>query len=128
MRVVSDPFLIAHVVHGAPAFDIAEKMDCPICLQDPDGTGSLGCDECDGEGFWWIIPTSGHRAYSYSHCNLYSISLDQWLSLRKDPPLNWPDHYSINDRPHHEATEPSGPSLLERLGLRKPKAPIARRI
>src|SRR6266571_1229398 len=44
----SPPYLILHKVRGKPAFDIAVKMEVE-CESDP--------------GPWWMIPTSGHRAY-----------------------------------------------------------------
>jgi hypothetical protein len=68
-------YLIAHKVRGEPAFDIAVKMEM-------------------ADGDWWIIPTSGHRAYPYW----------QWpLEFAPTPiplPAEWPDHYptSISQR------------------------------
>src|SRR6185369_17577705 len=53
-----DLYLIAHKVRGEPAFDIAQHMTCPAC----EGTNDH-CVSCDGAGHWWIIPTSGHRAW-----------------------------------------------------------------
>ena len=44
--MTAEPFLIAHKVRGQAALDVAEPMIV------------------DGET-WWIIPTSGHRAYPY---------------------------------------------------------------
>lgn len=82
-------FLIAHKVRGEPAFDIAIKMDCPEC--------TAGCPECDGLGYWWIIPTSGHRAHPYWHRQLV---LGEWPPQVNDapdldPPPDCPDHYPI---------------------------------
>ena len=60
---MSKLYLIAHKVRGEPAFDIAIKM-----------------------GDWWIIPTSGHRAYPYWHCG--------FVPLETGPmPADLPDHY-----------------------------------
>lgn len=126
-------YLIAHKVRGEPAFDIAQHIKCPICeavMQGLDhGSISPGCDECDGEGFWWIIPTSGHRAYPYWHCSIAAILIDDEnaeliRALDQVPglPSPWPDHYTTTER-----REPMIGSLLTRLGLRKPKAPINRR-
>lgn len=126
----ADLYLIAHKVRGEPAFDIAQHIKCPICeavMQGLDhGSISPGCDECDGEGFWWIIPTSGHRAYPYWHCPLDNAV--DWHMMRINGnellpmPSSWPDHYTTTER-----REPMIGSLLTKLGLRKPKAPINRR-
>ena len=61
---MSELFLVAHKVRGEATFDVAERMLCPECQ----GNSSKGrepyvCFECDDLGYWWIIPTSGHRAY-----------------------------------------------------------------
>jgi hypothetical protein len=55
-------YLIAHKVRGEPAFDIGSRFECPECH-------GIGCPEC-GDGQWWIIPTTGHRAYAYWHTEL----------------------------------------------------------
>lgn len=120
---MSEPFLIAHLVRGEPAFDIAKQMECAVCH----GTS---CDECE-EGHWWIIPTSGHRAYPYWHLQL-DHAVD-WEMVRinqhpvGEPPSPWPDHYAINNRALRSA--PSS-SLADRLGLnlRQSSAPIRRRV
>jgi hypothetical protein len=52
----SEPYLIAHKVRGAPALDIAVQMHV--------------ADEV-----WWIIPTSGHRAYPYWHESLQCLTI-----------------------------------------------------
>lgn len=87
-------FLIAHKVRGEPAFDIAIKMDCPEC--------TAGCPECDGLGYWWIIPTSGHRAHPYwetplsklyTHTGLGDGAIQSIPAI--DPPPDCPDHYPI---------------------------------
>lgn len=67
---MSDPSLILHKVRGEPAFDIATKIRCPVCAgQDLDGENAFDCSECE-DGFWWIIPTSGHRAHPIWFCTL----------------------------------------------------------
>lgn len=80
-------YLVAHKVRGEPAFDIAERMVCPLC-------DSGGCVECDDEGFWWIIPTSGHRAYPYAYkeCEWDELSVGS-------PPEDLPDHYATRTEP-----------------------------
>ncbi len=79
-------YLIAHKVRGEPAFDIAERMVCPLC-------DSAGCPECD-DGFWWIIPTSGHRAHPYAHKECEWDALSVGL-----PPSDLPDHYPVAAEP-----------------------------
>ena len=120
-----DPFLIAHKVRGEPAFDVAIQMTCPECE-------AQGCHECDNLGYWWIIPTSGHRAYPWGHVPFTDLmmiisdgEIDSILDrFREGMPPSLPDHYPTRATPTV--------SLLEALGLRKPKpttptAPIARR-
>lgn len=105
-------YLIAHKVRGSAAFDIAIQM------------------EMDGE-VWWIIPTSGHRAYPYWHVRL---DMDDdfpnkiYMSSNKGPgdirleypnmPEDWPDHYPQTSTPKSpNETRASGRSLLQSLGL-----------
>jgi hypothetical protein len=86
---MSELYLICHKVRGEPAFDIAERMICPEC-------DLTGCSECDHLGYWWIIPTSGHRAYPWWSevlvCPIYSID---------PPPMppDLPDHYRPKAEP-----------------------------
>lgn len=141
---MTTPFLIAHLVRGQPAFDIAEQMECPICKgdYDIDRDEESMCADCDDTGYWWIIPTSGHRAYPYWHKTLYEHYVCllpdgnlAWSEQREatvdgfiDAPLpNWPDHYAINNRALRSAPTSS---LADRLGLnlRQPSAPIRRRV
>lgn len=123
---MSEPFLIAHVVSGEPAFDIAEKMTCPLCSGE-------GCAECDDADYWWICSTSGHRAYPYWYFELSELLYDEKLSPHEysprvlldivpDPPPSWPDHYPKSSP---EPAKPKVRSLLQALGLVKP---IERRI
>jgi hypothetical protein len=66
---MSELYLIAHKVRGEPAFDIAVKMEM-------------------ADGCWWIIPTSGHRAFPYWHCG--------FVPLETGPmPADLPDHYPM---------------------------------
>lgn len=102
---MSEPFLIAHLVRGEPAFDIAIRLD----QIDEDG------DEV------WIIPTSGHRAHPY-----WSDPLQWYVDEMCDvppPPEGWPDHY-----PHSASPTPRSAPDLRSLGLAKPKPKIERRI
>jgi hypothetical protein len=129
-------YLIAHKVRGEAAFDIAERMKCPIC--DPIRQGldesSVGCEECSFEGYWWIIPTSGHRAYPYWFRALNDMELngDPVITVEElpefegmwDPPPDWPDHYQT----HAAKGEGTIKDLLSVLGLRKSTDPIRRRV
>ena len=108
-----EPYLIVHLVRGSPAFDIAIQMD-------------MGTDDEP----WWIIPTSGHRAYPYRTWNMSDLCDGSDMDMPSplyvldnvDPPEGWPDHY--------QATAAKGQGLIsnlaERLGL-IPKGRIARR-
>lgn len=138
---MTDLFLIAHKVRSEPAFDVACQMDCPECktYEYVDGIAVAesnipGCSECDGLGYWWIIPTSGHRAYPYWNIPLGALMHDTETSWDNEPartldevpemPPSLPDHYPTRAAPTI--------SLIDTLGLRKPKAqvpttPIARR-
>lgn len=127
---MTDPYLIAHKVRGEPAFDVAVRMDCPLCREDG-GTISWGCHECDSLGYWFIIPTSGHRAYPYWDAPLSDCTATKGMSTKRifieDHPMppDLPDHY-----PHSSHTPTSGPSLAERLGItnRPPVVKITRRL
>jgi hypothetical protein len=126
---MTDLFLIAHRVRGEPAFDVAIKMTCPECGGYPYGgypedLDGPGCHECDSLGFWWIIPTSGHRAYpwwSHELADLCDDVGDSALLAVPAMPPNHPDHYHLTQpRP---ATK-----LIDRLNLRPTQPPIVRRI
>lgn len=99
----TDLFLIAHRVRGEPAFDVAERMRCPNCqgiggykvadfetgeVTDYEGSS---CVECDGLGYWWIIPTSGHRAYPFWTDSLQWY-MDEMCNV-PEMPSSCPDHY-----------------------------------
>lgn len=114
---MADPFLICHKVRGQPAFDVAIQMDCPHCQEWQDAN----CHECDSLGYWWIVSTSGHRAYPYWHSALLPTML---YGPTGEMPPTLRDHYETRAAPNV--------SLVDALGLRKPKAdapttPIARR-
>lgn len=104
-------YLVAHKVRSQPAFDIAERMD-------------MGDDEA-----WWIIPTSGHRAYPYANIPLNNVS-SIWIEECPPCPDPWPDHYATPSRSEItvKVDLAEGRSLLESLGLLKPKEPIKRRV
>jgi hypothetical protein len=106
--------LILHKVRGEPAFDIASRIHCPLCegaRQGLDhGEAYMGnCSGCD-DGYWWIIPTSGHRAYPFmtwsledladvSDINMNGHHPAPW-SMDHLVPADWPDHYEVEgERP-----------------------------
>jgi hypothetical protein len=115
---MGDLYLIAHKVRGEPAFDVAIQIPCPECDNDP------GCTECDGLGYWWIIPTSGHRAYPYWSNAIHHDTGTLWINQGSmvgvnfdigEMPPSLPDHYTVR-------ADPKAPkrSLLAELGLAKP--------
>jgi hypothetical protein len=119
---MADLFLIAHLVRGEPAFDIAERMECPKCDHEH---GAIDCDDpyCD-LGYWWIIPTSGHRAYpsdyyKLSHC--LDGNGDKVINNLALPSADLPDHY---------ANQPAAPGRgVTDLSFLRPKLPaITRRL
>lgn len=85
--MTSQPYLICHIVRSEPAFDIAIRCDDMGTESDP--------------GPWWIIPTSGHRAYPYRHWRLDDLYDGSDMDMPQptyvldsvEPPPNWPDHY-----------------------------------
>lgn len=110
---MSDPYLIAHVVRGKPAFDIANRIT----------EGEL----FDLEGEWWIIPTSGHRAYPYRWWNMDDLcdgsdyDAPTPTSMLDTNPDGWPDHYPA------PSAKPRL-SLLAKLFPPKPTTPVRRRV
>lgn len=123
---MSEPYLIAHLVYGSPAFDIAIRCDDMGTESDP--------------GPWWIIPTSGHRAYPYWYIAMdqlypeeliygdsaldYANSVGDALLLGKLPaPPDWPDHYTTYAAPRTGLIT----NLAERLGFVPKPTTINRR-
>jgi hypothetical protein len=96
---MTDLYLIAHKVNGEPAFDIAMRMECPECRINSD---SPDCMECDGTGYWWIIPTSGHRAYPAKGWQLVGLRFGD-LDIETDAQQldfdSLPDHYAHSASP-----------------------------
>lgn len=97
-------FLIGHKVRGEAAFDVAVKCTCSECQE-------LGCAECDGQGYWWVIPTSGHRAYPFWHGDLIDMIdsgtgchvMEGYLGeLCKNMPEDLPDHYQSRAAPRED--------------------------
>lgn len=132
---MSDLYLIAHSVRGEAAFDVALQMECPHCMPVEPSADFLpipeeGCFECEGNGYWWIIPTSGHRAYPYWSLPLGALMHDtaesfplidpeRTLDLVPVMPPAWPDHYRTRAAPKLDIT-----SLFKPV----PKAHIVRRL
>lgn len=71
-----DLFLIAHKVRGELAFDIATMLEV-------------------GDEVWWIIPTSGHRAYPATYIHLVSVTPDHVKMMSHTNLDNVRDHYSV---------------------------------
>ena len=89
-------FLIAHSVRGEAAFDIAVQMGCPHC--NPQWSERVhGCFDCEDLGYWWIIPTSGHRAFPY--WNVEFNPIDIYEGEIPSMPSGWPDHYKTGPAP-----------------------------
>lgn len=118
-----EPYLILHKVHGAPAFDIAERNDDMGTPSDP--------------GPWWIIPTSGHRAYPYQWWELDELDVmyidkysERWepvTNCKAIMPDGWPDHYQASQARSRLATAASDILSLMGIGKAKPQAPVKRR-
>lgn len=97
---MTDLFLIAHLVRGEPAFDIASQIG-------EDTSGPI-----------WIIPTSGHRAYPYEFIQLNNVS-KLWLDELSSPPPNHPDHYPTSTSTITDIsalfTKPKLPAITRRI-------------
>ena len=114
---MSELYLIAHKVRGAPAFDIAERMP----------------ELDEGDDLGWISPTSGHRAHPYRHWKMDDLYDGSDMDMPQptyvldnvDPPTDLPDHYPTAAEPRHSPT--AGRGLLARLGLLR-KTTIKRRV
>ena len=125
---MTELFLVAHKVRGEAAFDIAVRMECPECHNANYDSEDDFCHECDGLGYWWIIPTSGHRAYIHTAHRLDKVFelgpglTEKWLwEINKDINGSWtnlPDHYQVTASRHTPKRD-----LLAALGLDKPAAP-----
>lgn len=83
-------YLIAHKVRGERGIDIAVKM--PMA-----------------DGDWWIIPTSGHRAYPYWTHQLSDLFAYENIG---EPPIDLRDHYTIS-APPPQAAKRQRPSFDE---------------
>lgn len=101
--MTSDLYLILHKVRDEPAFDIAQRMSEP----DDSNSADKGSREV-----WWLIPTSGHRAYPSWWKSLSELGIVQlpdtnfaWgmdningtIQGLIPMPYDVPDHYAAND-------------------------------
>lgn len=102
-----EPYLIAHLVSGITAFDIAIKL-CDATT-DELCQPNCGFTSVCKKSQLWLIPTSGHRAHPF-----YIVPLKECLDIHYmdgevDHPMiappDWPDHYSANDRAHNKALQ-----------------------
>jgi hypothetical protein len=103
-------YLILHRVRGEPAFDIAQKMS------------DMSRDED-----WWIIPTSGHRAYPYRWWILEDLAdvtdinnegfHDRPATFDHTVPADWPDHYRQRAKPNPNPGQKWNRTILIELGL-----------
>ncbi len=103
---MTEPYLILHKVRGEPAFDVAIRCEDMGTPSDP--------------GPWWIIPTSGHRAFPLDTTPL-RVSGEQ-LMLEPEGE-NWdtlPDHYSAQ-------ASPRPPKITEALAGLFKASPFNRR-
>ncbi len=101
---MTQPYLIAHKVRGEAAFDVAIQMACPECLRTGKVLDGVACVECDGLGYWWIVPTSGHRAYPWNSIDLTLLGLINagGMSINEafgPMPSALPDHYRHGPAP-----------------------------
>lgn len=131
---MTELFLIAHKCRGEPTFDIAERLRCPECEAHAqafdDGSFTWGCDECAGEGYWWILSTCGYRAYPWWSCELLNLMDEGNGTYIKDISIQLPpdarDCFAINDRGHKPIPDSRPADLLTKLGLVPKHAPIRR--
>ena len=100
----SPQYLILHKVRGEPAFDIAIKMEV---------------EELGEE--WWIIPTSGHRAYPYAYQPFHAMDIGPGFDIEMPDP--WPDHFTVK-------SEPKAKNILDNIvaALTGPKEKLIRRV
>src|SRR5258708_424538 len=103
-------YLIAHSVRGEAAFDVAVQMQCPFCQSYESATGQWceaereqeDCFDCEALGYWWVIPTAGHRAFPYWHCRLDEclvMGMGEYEAITygvPEMPPSWPDHYKTD--------------------------------
>jgi hypothetical protein len=114
---MTELYLIAHKVRGEPAFDIAVRVECPECH-------AMECAECDHTGYWWIVPTSGHRAYPY-WCDLIN---PDWIGRAGDMPEGLPDHYAVSAAPRRANLDALAALIAASAPQAPPSPPMRRRV
>lgn len=81
-------YLIAHKVRGEATFDIASTL------------------ERDGEA-WWILPSTGHRAFPYWNVALSELEAEAspgtLAEALANAPADWPDFYAYHNQPRASA-------------------------
>lgn len=129
------PYLICHRVRGETAFDIAIRMKCPLCangIRDCD-EAMCDCGECQGSGYWWIVSTSGHRAYPSDYIQLDRLQTNMGevaVEHMEAPDDNLPDHcqHSIDRKALSDSSPIQNADLrLALSALIKTQAPLVRR-
>jgi hypothetical protein len=124
---MTDLFLVAHKVRGEAAFDVAQQMECPHCVDGQvvatNKDELIACHECDGLGYWWIIPTSGHRAYPYWDFPINDLIDPTYHALPSVMPEGLPDHYTTREAPRLDLASALG--IMSRIHA--PTPPIKRR-
>jgi hypothetical protein len=109
-------YLILHKVRGEPAFDIAERCEAMGTEGDP--------------GPWWIIPTSGHRAWPLRTWDMVELGFGpnplEWAT--DDQWDTFPDHYQLTVAPRKtKSTDAEEWKMLEELGFERKGGNITRR-
>lgn len=133
-----EPYLILHKVRGEPAFDIAELL----CGGNGDEPCQPNCGLWDGEiceckaADWWIIPTSGHRAYPAHVWKLDAIDKGELIRIigylydpgkvtAETPWPSWPDHYAASASRAKLAA--AAGDILSLMGINKKLPEVVRR-
>lgn len=126
-----EPYLILHKVRSKPAFDIAIRM-CGEDLPCQPNCGLFDGEVCMArEEDWWIIPTSGHRAYPYEIYPLTQFNFTTPADLGER--IHWislPDHcqHSIDRKALSDSSPIQNVQLQLALSvLIKTQAPLVRR-
>lgn len=111
-------YLILHKVRGEPAYDVAYQIEVKAVAE-----------------HWWIIPTSGHRAYPLHWWKLEDlVDASDYPHARPADLVNYdglgtdfddlPDHYSVGEAPK-EVFDTA--SIITALGIAPPPLNITRR-